>query len=141
MIGSGNLPRIRLGRALAPSSKGMRSTPDRGGCDQESSSQRNGHDHVKERKMPQIMIEKVKDGDLKTQPIFAQIERRLEDVRPVRSNCSSRVAANPAEKSRTGSMRSVKYSAGHHWKHKRTTANSNFRYPWTTSMSARLPFS
>ena len=31
--------------------------------------------------MPQITIEKVKDEDLKTQPIFAQIERRLEDVR------------------------------------------------------------
>lgn len=31
--------------------------------------------------MPQILIEEVQDGDLKTQPVFAHIERRLEDVR------------------------------------------------------------
>jgi HSP20 family molecular chaperone IbpA len=31
--------------------------------------------------MPQILIEEVRDGDLKSQPVFAQIERRLEKVR------------------------------------------------------------
>jgi len=33
------------------------------------------------RSMPQIVIEKVRDGDLPTQPIFHQMRRRLEDVR------------------------------------------------------------
>ena len=31
--------------------------------------------------MPQILLEKMNDGDLKTQPLFQHMERRLEDVR------------------------------------------------------------
>jgi hypothetical protein len=34
--------------------------------------------------MSSVAIQKVEDGDLKSQPIFEQIEKRLEDVRQPR---------------------------------------------------------